>query len=160
MKSYSIRKGFTLIEILIVVIILGILAAIVIPQFTNASEEARRSSLASQLQTLRSQVELYKLQHLDDWPTNDGTQDAAKWTWGSLTGLTTVTVNGESKTYGPYLQNLPLNPLTNSTSVVADNPTDTAGYVLTDDGRIFAAGKGGTWFNDTTQKDQSTQPAQ
>ena len=39
-------KGFTLVEILIVVVILGILAAIVIPQFTNASESAKASSLA------------------------------------------------------------------------------------------------------------------
>ncbi len=65
----AIRKhrnsGFTLVEILIVVIILGILAAIVIPQFTNASQDARRNSLMSQLQTVRSQIELYKLQHKD-----------------------------------------------------------------------------------------------
>src|SRR5437762_13968021 len=59
------RKGFTLVEILIVVIILGILAAIVIPQFTSASQDARKNSLSSQLQTLRSQLELYKLEHLD-----------------------------------------------------------------------------------------------
>jgi prepilin-type N-terminal cleavage/methylation domain-containing protein len=39
------RSGFTLVEILIVVIILGILAALVIPQFTNASQNARESSL-------------------------------------------------------------------------------------------------------------------
>ena len=54
------RRGFTLVEILIVVIILGILAAIVIPQFTNASQNARESSLQSTLQTLRSQIQLYK----------------------------------------------------------------------------------------------------
>src|SRR3954452_23602155 len=66
---YRTRKsGFTLVEILIVVIILGILAAIVIPQFTNASQDARKNSLTSQLQTIRSQLELYKMQHLDKAP--------------------------------------------------------------------------------------------
>ena len=63
------KAGFTLVEILIVVIILGILAAIVIPQFTSASQDARKNSLTSQLQTLRSQIELYKLQHLDQLPS-------------------------------------------------------------------------------------------
>ena len=43
------NRGFTLVEILIVVIILGILAAIVIPQFTSASSDARNSSVASTL---------------------------------------------------------------------------------------------------------------
>jgi len=56
-------RGFTLIEILIVVVILGILAAIVIPQFSSASQEASISSVRSQLQTLRSQVELYRVQN-------------------------------------------------------------------------------------------------
>src|SRR3954470_2372518 len=71
------RKGFTLIEILIVVIILGILAAIVIPQFTSASTEARQGTLKSQLQTLRSQIALYKLQHRDVAPPQ---ASAAFWT--------------------------------------------------------------------------------
>ena len=64
-------RGFTLIEILIVVVILGILAAIVIPQFSSASQEASISSVRSQLQTLRSQVELYRVQQ-GDFP-EDGT---------------------------------------------------------------------------------------
>src|SRR5881392_1027324 len=69
-RNRTHKGGFTLVEILIVVIILGILAAIVIPQFTSASQDARKNSLTSQLQTLRSQLELYKLQHLDQLPTN------------------------------------------------------------------------------------------
>lgn len=58
------RRAFTLIEILIVVVILGILAAIVIPQFTDASQDAQLSSIQSQLQTVRSQIELYNVQNV------------------------------------------------------------------------------------------------
>src|SRR6188768_4534591 len=87
MKTYNARKsGFTLVEILIVVIILGILAAIVIPQFTNASQDARKNSLTSQLQTIRSQVELYKLQHLDQLPPALATGGAAPAVWANMTG--------------------------------------------------------------------------
>ena len=65
----AVRKGFTLVEILIVVVILGILAAIVIPQFSSASQAAQASSLVTQLQSIRSQLELYQLQHGGDYPT-------------------------------------------------------------------------------------------
>ena len=73
----SIRRGFTLIEILIVVIILGILAAIVIPQFTNASQEAVESSVKTQLQTIRGQIELYRVKSGGSIPQGDV---AALWT--------------------------------------------------------------------------------
>src|ERR1700733_13967537 len=82
-RRSAARKGFTLVEILIVVIILGILAAIVIPQFTNASTDARKSNMASQDQTIKSQISLYSLQH-NDVPPGNGTS-ANLWTY-----LTTV----------------------------------------------------------------------
>ncbi|MCC6422668.1 MAG: prepilin-type N-terminal cleavage/methylation domain-containing protein [Phycisphaerales bacterium] len=110
MKSYrSIQRGFTLVEILIVVIILGILAAIVIPQFSNASSDARRSSVVSQLQTLRSQIELFKLQHGDVPPQLITTG------WSVLTGTTTY----GGTTFGPYMQTTPVNPLAHSSTVAA-----------------------------------------
>src|SRR4051812_45990904 len=108
------KGGFTLVEILIVVIILGILAAIVIPQFTSASQDARKNSLTSQLQTLRSQIELYKLQHLDALPTHLATASFAT-PWDQLTNKTDNagaigTVAG-THVFGPYLQADPTNPL-------------------------------------------------
>jgi len=62
-------KGFTLVEILIVVVILGILAAIVVPQFTNAANEARQGNVETQTSTLENQLELYAAQNNGVYPT-------------------------------------------------------------------------------------------
>ena len=108
-----IRKGFTLVEILIVVIILGILAAVVIPQFTEASNDARQSALASDLQTVRSQLELYKVQHLEKYPDvdADGLADTAANFVLRMSGKTDSdgAINA-SGVFGPYLQKFPSNP--------------------------------------------------
>jgi general secretion pathway protein G len=107
------KSGFTLVEILIVVVILGILAAIVIPQFTNASEEAKESALVSDLQTMRSQIELYKAQHNGVVP-GDITASGDATIEQAITGLTNV--SGVVQTapgagvYGPYMQKIPKNP--------------------------------------------------
>jgi len=108
--------GFTLVEILIVVVILGILAAIVIPQFTQASNEARESSLVSNLQTMRSQIELYKIQHKDTPP------DAATFV-AQMTGYTDIDGAAAAApgvgVYGPYLQKVPANPFNNLNTIAA-----------------------------------------
>ena len=61
-------KGFTLIELLIVVIIIAILAAIAIPQFSNTSGDAQESALQANLTTMRSAIELYRVQHRNVLP--------------------------------------------------------------------------------------------
>jgi general secretion pathway protein G len=159
-RRNSNRKGFTLVEILIVVIILGILAAIVIPQFTNASTDARKNSLTSQLQTVRSQLELYKLQHNDKLPTFAGTAADAQWEQMTLqtdvNGATTATTG---KDFGPYLQQTPTNPL-NSNGKVETGTTDAAAtghaagtgfYVNTSNGKVWATNQ-----TDTKLFDEST----
>ena len=110
------KSGFTLVEILIVVIILGILAAIVIPQFTNASTSARVASLQGQLQTLRSQIQLFKLQHNDTLPdlvTNQWSQLMSKT---NVSGAVDTTATG---LFGPYLESVPSNPLNSNNTVAA-----------------------------------------
>lgn len=136
------RSGFTLIEILIVVIILGILAAIVIPQFTNASEDAKQSSVASTVQSVRSQLELYKLNHGDAYP--DITAN-----WVTLTNTSVY----NSVTYGPYMQSAPVNPFSDTpahaTQVAANTTTAGVGWaqVATNGStKFFGLGKGGTWI--------------
>jgi general secretion pathway protein G len=162
----AIRKkqagGFTLVEILIVVIILGILAAIVIPQFTNASTDARKSNLTSQLQTIRSQVSLYRVQHTDTYPTSDGTL-AGNWDWTKLTGMTnakgTTAATDGAVVLGPYLQSSPVNPL-NGQSGMGTAAGATYGWVFdSTNGKIFATGTDATkYFDEGTGSDTDTSP--
>lgn len=106
-------KAFTLVEILIVVVILGILAAIVVPQFTSASQEAQASNVASQLQTVRNQIELYRVRHNGAYPDL-----ATAWT----------------DIVGPdYLRSAPVNPRTSSSVVGAEGP-DTGWQWIDSDG--------------------------
>ena len=57
------KKAFTLVEVILVVTILGILAALVLPTFQGHITTARESGAKDSLRTMRTQIELYKLQH-------------------------------------------------------------------------------------------------
>ena len=56
-------KGFTLVELLIVVIILAILAAIIVPQFATSTDDAKAAALQSNLANIRSAIEFYYQEH-------------------------------------------------------------------------------------------------
>lgn len=128
------HKGFTLVEILIVVLILAILAAIVVPQFTSAAEDAKHSRLLEDLRTVRAQLELYKYDHNNSaYPTDIAAQ------------LTTQTdVNGNPGIdHGPYLREFPANPFIDNEAdavKVDGNPgsgwkyTPATGELLANDG--------------------------
>jgi general secretion pathway protein G len=134
MKVRRNAKGFTLVEILIVVVILGILAAIVIPQFTNASEAAKASNLLSQLQTIRSQLELYQIQHNGIYPDVVTTPSND---WSQMLQTTDVHGATEGSDFGPYLQQPPINPFTNSSAVATAAAAENVGWVY-ENGVLYA----------------------
>lgn len=144
--KHAATKGFTLVEILIVVIILGILAAIVIPQFTEASAEARVSNLMTNLQTMRSQVLLYKTQHLENYPADGAGEGNAEFedemcNYSDEDGDTNATPDA-AHPYGPYLTSVPINPISNDNTV----------RVIQNGATAFSApaNDGGWWFNAVT----------
>ena len=117
------RRAFTLIEILIVVVILGILAAIVIPQFTDASEDAMDASVRSQLQTIRGQIELYNIQNP---ATAYGPAEPPATCWDKLL-------------FGNYLQMRPKNPMQNGSTAVGVAPAMGVGWAW------YESVPGATW---------------
>ncbi len=107
------RRGYSLIEILIVMVILALVATIVVAQFANASDEASDSSIGMQLSSVRSQIESYRAQMLAD-------PDLLRRQWTEL-------VNGN------YLQQNPVNVLNGST-LIAAAPAANVGWVWRDTG--------------------------
>ncbi|MHC4682342.1 MAG: prepilin-type N-terminal cleavage/methylation domain-containing protein [Planctomycetota bacterium] len=119
------EKAFTLIEVILVVTILGILAAVVLPSFQDHATSARESATKSNLMTIRSQIELYKLEHNEIPPGYAAgmpvTVDVMQI---QLTGTTTVdgaaspsTIPATPFLYGPYLKKIPRNPFNNLSTI-------------------------------------------
>jgi len=141
------QRAFTLIEILIVVVILGILAALVMPQFSNASQLARENTLKDDLRYLRTQIGVYKAQHEDNapgYPNGDTTAaPEAEWFAKHLTGYSNRQGQYSSSAnpaypFGPYLTRMPVNPLngksgiwihTGSMEMPAPDDTIDAGWI-------------------------------
>jgi general secretion pathway protein G len=118
------RRGFTLIEILVVVVLLGILAAVVVPRISRAGGETRTSALVTDLRRVRSSIELYKFHHNDQLPAATGEEPA-----DLVRRMTTQTdADGNPGVdFGPYMQSLPANPFNDLATVRIDGDAAGAG---------------------------------
>lgn len=141
----TLQSGFTLVELLIVVIILAVLAAIVVPQFSGSTDDAKLSALDSNLANIRSAISLYRQQHSSLPGTATAVSATCDGTAGTGDGAIAnaeatfldqmayyTKINGEACTkataaddttvvynLGPYLQKreLPPNPFTGSSAL-------------------------------------------
>lgn len=141
-RCMTAGAGFTLVELMIVVSVLAILAALVIPKFTDASVKAQSSATLDTLRGTRTALERYKLDHQDSYPDIDDL-------WSALTAKTdqdgTLNASGD---YGPYLKTVPVNPFTNSSTVAAFGAGTAANgweYDTTEAPALIAVG-----FNEST----------
>ncbi len=162
----TMMAGFTLVELLIVVIILAILAAIVVPQFASSTDDAKLSALDTTLANMRAAIDLYYQQH-GKYPgavvsTGATCDSGAADTTGStantkeafiaqLTRYTNAagqacTGSGANFKYGPYLKKdvLPDNPITTK-NALAISTAGTLGMVST-----LTDGSGGWKFDTKT----------
>ncbi|GJQ30632.1 MAG: hypothetical protein HBSAPP03_25160 [Phycisphaerae bacterium] len=133
MTPHRPRHAFTLVEILIVVVILGILASIVVPQFASATEDAQRVGTYDQLQKIRKALAIYYVRSGNVYPNIT----AGNGTWGELIGN------------APYLREPPKNMYVggaNAGLIVLNNTADNAwhmnyGWVFDPvSGEVWAAG--------------------
>jgi prepilin-type N-terminal cleavage/methylation domain-containing protein len=127
---FAARRAFSLIELVIVVVIIGVISSIAVPRMLSAAETARANALKGSLSVLNKAAELYAAEHDGKSPAHDesGTLGDASAMIKRLVGRTkadgTIDANGA---YGPYLREMPLNPYSKLLSVRIDGAASGAG---------------------------------
>ena len=109
-NMHSKRSAFTLVELLIVIIIIAVLAAIAIPKFANQSQRSKESALRAELSLIRNAVELFK----NDCGSFPGALDdlagaSAPANGKDSSGNNKAIIAGDYK--GPYLSKINVDPV-------------------------------------------------
>jgi prepilin-type N-terminal cleavage/methylation domain-containing protein len=140
------RNAFTLIEVLIVVVIMAVLAATVIPQFTSSTKDAQNSTVEFNARTLRAQIELYKAHHNGAYPDLTTGANLSQLTAYTNADGATSTTKDDSHPFGPYVAEIPKNPFNakNTVTATTDNPP-AAGIAGDASGWQYNETTGGIW---------------
>ena len=143
-SAKSTQRGFTLIEIMVVVVIIGVLGAIVVPQFMSRPDQAKVTAARTDIQAIATALEMYRLDTFNYPSTQQGLEALTKQPAGTPV----------AKNWNPqgYLKSMPLDPW--GTAYQYLNPgTHSAGYDLYSFGSDgVASGEGyaadiGNWSN-------------
>jgi len=133
--SFSVNeKGFTLVEIMLVVIIIGILAGMVIPRFTGRSEQARRAAAEADINAnISIALDLYEL--------DNGTYPSTEQGIGALRSKPSIPPTPPNWN-GPYLKKIPADPWGNPYAYVYPGIHNEEYYDLSSYGPDGAEGGG------------------
>ena len=93
-------RGFTLIELMVVVVIIGVLAALIVPNVLDRTDDARVTAARSEVGSLMQSLKLYKLDN-QRFPTAEQGLDAL---------VRKPTASPVPPNWRPYLEKLPLDP--------------------------------------------------
>ena len=146
------KKAFSLIELMIVVAIIGIVAAILIPEFTGHTAETRETAAKDNLRAFRNIIEFYSAQHNGIPPgyTNGNTsvEPEASFVVAQLTSATNKLGQWAAEgtpgyDYGPYVTTMPENPFNGHNSI----------YMVTNAGSFPSAEQDGAgWLYHAAKK--------
>jgi general secretion pathway protein G len=143
-KYLKKRRGFTLIEIMVVVVIMGMLAAIVVPNVMSRVEEARRTTTRTQIESFATALDMYRL-HNGVYPTTQQGLDAL---------VKKPTLSPVPKKYSPeaYMKNIPSDPWGNP--FIYRCPGEKGAFDIISTARDGEEG-GESWDEDITNHDPS-----
>lgn len=109
-------KKITKIEVAVIAVCLGVVAAIIIPKYSLASTNTKTTELIGTLQTIRCQIELYKIQHNDLFPGQLYPGDNIR-----RRDFTQALTTRDAEGLGPYLLKVPKNPFNAKNSITFVN---------------------------------------
>ena len=112
MENKTRNRAFSLVELVIVLVIIGVIAAIAVPRLTRGATNASAVALAADLAALRNAIELYRAEHEGSFPTvANFVSQMTQFSDTPGTSFAAAADVGNGIVYGPYLKGIPALPV-------------------------------------------------